>query len=1539
MGPRGRRRRRKRTRRRARRRRRRAPGRRPRQPSLLLLPPPGIPPSPLDWPPLPRGGGHRRPSLSAGSPASASPPFPPFLVLAGGLQCLCHDPGVKKPDSTRGERPWPPTPPRPSCLTAKTMRSLPRGLLLLPFLLWLCLGEIRAAPLCSNNCSFIDNTEISISTTEIHIKLPVDFNISSVTFANGTEVNTSISNGSISALDPGTEYIIYFMNSTETCCKFITTKPSPVSAFHVENITATNVSLTWKYDGLNVYKYLVQIEGNGTNWNASFDTTSATISDLEPATLYTFSIFPVAADRHTLGEPRNTTAFTKPSPVSDLQTGTITNSTIALEWKNSDSNAFSYTYRIQIEGDTPPRNEFSNATSKVLENLNPGTSYTFRIYPVATYNQTEGDAEHITVFTKPSPVSMLRVENISNTTVTLKWDRSDSDASNYTYRIKIEGNDTIRLEFSNNTNIEVWNLEPGTQYTFKVFAVAADNATEGDSEDIIVYTRPNPVFDIRIEDISTTTVSLTWKNDDLRVFNYTYRINISGKSAPRNEFSNNTSAVIWNLEPGIQYTFSICPVAADNHTVGEPENITAYTQPTPVYDISAENLTTDTVTLQWKNRDPANSSYTYWITIEGNGTSKNENSSTERFVINSLEPGTLYKFIIYSVAADNSTHGDPNDTAIYTRPHPVSYIFIESFSNTTVNLTWKNHDLQAPSYTYRIQIEGNDTSRKVLSNTTSEEISNLEPGTSYTFNIFTVAADHKTEGDLNTTTLYTRPSPVSNIHTEIINTTTVKLTWENGDQRASSYIYQIKIQGNNSVDNAYFDKTSSVINNLEPGTSYNFSIYPLAADNKTEGSANTATVYTKPSSVNSISVTDISTTVVNVTWKNPDRASPRYSYRIHTSGGDVENMTSPTTHIEISKLSPGTSYTFSIYSVAGNKTEGSPSSINHCTNPAPVDELSCNPVAKQPELILNWSFPNGKYEGFNIKALNNKPPEMLGKENKTSIKNLDYFTNYTITVITRSCEKESSPKEIRCRTSITDPPPPSQPPNVVARSHSSLKVQFDNFNSSNGPVTAYAIIVTTADVASPESLQYTYDDFIQKKTNSYVASVITAKQKRSSSFHSSQPFDSNIGDGSKVYGYVNGKLEPLGSYRACVAGFTQIAFLNKTVELISKEESYVSFSPVSDSVTLPQNPDVIIGAVVGCLLAAIVIAAAVGFIFWQKRRHGGKNNEVPFSPIEPKKSKLIKVENFESYFKKQKADSNCGFAEEYEDLRPVGVNQPKFAAEVPDNKGKNRYNNVLPYDISRVKLSTQSHPGSDYINANYMPGYNSKKEFIAAQGPLPTTVQDFWRMIWEKDIYTVVMLTKCVEQGRTKCEEYWPNKQSKSYGDITVAMTSEIVLPEWTIRDFSMEKSDSSESHPVRQFHFTAWPDHGVPETTDLLISFRHLVQEYMKQNPLTSPTLVHCSAGVGRTGTFIAIDRLIHQMEMENTVDVYGVVYDLRMHRSLMVQTEDQYVFLNQCVLDIIKSKKETKTDLIYQNTNAMAIYENFTPSPHTGKANGYHI
>uniref|UniRef100_A0A673K907 protein-tyrosine-phosphatase n=1 Tax=Sinocyclocheilus rhinocerous TaxID=307959 RepID=A0A673K907_9TELE len=168
----------------------------------------------------------------------------------------------------------------------------------------------------------------------------------------------------------------------------------------------------------------------------------------------------------------------------------------------------------------------------------------------------------------------------------------------------------------------------------------------------------------------------------------------------------------------------------------------------------------------------------------------------------------------------------------------------------------------------------------------------------------------------------------------------------------------------------------------------------------------------------------------------------------------------------------------------------------------------------------------------------------------------------------------------------------------------------------------------------------------------------------------------------------------------------------------------------------------------------------------------------------------------------------------------------------------------LSDDASRVKLSMCGSPFDDYINANYMPGYNSRKEFIAAQGPLPTTVNEFWRMVWEKNVHTIVMLTKCNEMGRVKCEKYWPSA-TNHYQNISVTTTSEIELESWTIRDFGIKNVKQHFLHLISPFI----PSAAYRSGNILLL---HLVREHMNQYSHHSPTVVHCSAGVGRTGTFI---------------------------------------------------------------------------------------
>ncbi|KAF1643194.1 Receptor-type tyrosine-protein phosphatase eta, partial [Eudyptes chrysocome] len=1152
-------------------------------------------------------------------------------------------------------------------------------------------------------------------------------------------------------------------------------------------------------------------------------------------------------------------------------------------------------------------------------------------------------------FTEPSPVLDLKAEYVGMTSVNLTWVVNNTASKSYTYRIEVVSSTSVRNLMSDVTKVKITELIPGTMYSFTVFAVVADGETEGEGVSIRLYTKPSPIHDLKAEYVGVTSVNLTWAVNDSASNSYTYRIEVVSSTSMRNLTSDVTKVEITELIPGTMYNFTVFAVAADGETEGEGVSIRLYTKPSPIHDLKVEYVGVTSVNLTWAVNDSASNSYTYRIEVVSSTSMRNLTSDVTKVEITELIPGTMYNFTVFAVAADGETEGEGVSIRLYTKPSPVLDLKAEYVGMTSVNLTWVVNNTASKSYTYRIEVVSSTSVRNLMSDVTKVEITELIPGTMYSFTVFAVVADGETEGEGVSIRLYTKPSPIHDLKAEYVGVTSVNLTWAVNDSASNSYTYRIEVVSSTSMRNLTSDVTKVEITELIPGTMYNFTVFAVAADGETEGEGVSIRLYTSKSQflLRFPYLGGVCWSLIPAPppWSTDDTSS-NYTYRIEiqSHGSSSRNQTSSVTRAVITDINPGTFYNVTVFvGVAGSVTEGKEIFIK-CI-PASVNLFQCEPVAKQSSLMLKWECPSGNNSGFKIKIFNNtwekeeRAPSCMreGSEKTFRTASLDYFSTYNVTIATLSNSSESPPVQKMCNTSITDPPAPSKAPSVKAVSHSSLSVEFSDFESVNGPLKAYAVMITTEE-QSCESLKSelnnTYKDFKKKMTVAYVTYVIDTEQTKSPSFHSQNGTNIiNVGKGETTYGYENGPLIPLHSYRASVAGFTNITFT--TANIIVGEDSYVSFSPCSKAVLLPQDPGVIAGAVIGCLLAILAVVAIGGFIFWRRRRKDKRNTEVSFSPI---KSKMIKVENFESYFKKQQADSNCGFAEEYEELKPAGVHQPKFAAELAENRGKNRYNNVLPYDISRVKLSDQSSATDDYINASYMPGYNSKKAFIAAQGPLPDTVEDFWRMIWEKNIYSIVMLTKCVEQGRTKCEQYWPDKQSKSYGDIIVTMVSEIVLPEWTIRDFTVEKSNTPESHTVHQFHFTSWPDHGVPEATDLLINFRHLVHEYSSQNPIDSPTLVHCSAGVGRTGTFIAIDRLIQQIEMENTVDVYGVVYDLRMHRPLMVQTEDQYVFLNQCVMDIIRSQKDKKTDLIYQNMTAMAIYENFTPGPGFGKANGYH-
>uniref|UniRef100_A0A8C6GX17 Receptor-type tyrosine-protein phosphatase kappa n=1 Tax=Mus spicilegus TaxID=10103 RepID=A0A8C6GX17_MUSSI len=262
----------------------------------------------------------------------------------------------------------------------------------------------------------------------------------------------------------------------------------------------------------------------------------------------------------------------------------------------------------------------------------------------------------------------------------------------------------------------------------------------------------------------------------------------------------------------------------------------------------------------------------------------------------------------------------------------------------------------------------------------------------------------------------------------------------------------------------------------------------------------------------------------------------------------------------------------------------------------------------------------------------------------------------------------------------------------------------------------------------------------------------------------------------------------------------------------------------------------------------------------------------------------IRVADLLQHINLMKTSDSYGFKEEYESFFE-GQSASWDVAKKDQNRAKNRYGNIIAYDHSRVILQpVEDDPSSDYINANYIDGYQRPSHYIATQGPVHETVYDFWRMVWQEQSACIVMVTNLVEVGRVKCYKYWPD-DTEVYGDFKVTCVEMEPLAEYVVRTFTLERRGYNEIREVKQFHFTGWPDHGVPYHATGLLSFIRRVK--LSNPPSAGPIVVHCSAGAGRTGCYIVIDIMLDMAEREGVVDIYNCVKALRSRRINMVQTE----------------------------------------------------
>ncbi|XP_047123628.1 receptor-type tyrosine-protein phosphatase delta isoform X1 [Hydra vulgaris] len=278
----------------------------------------------------------------------------------------------------------------------------------------------------------------------------------------------------------------------------------------------------------------------------------------------------------------------------------------------------------------------------------------------------------------------------------------------------------------------------------------------------------------------------------------------------------------------------------------------------------------------------------------------------------------------------------------------------------------------------------------------------------------------------------------------------------------------------------------------------------------------------------------------------------------------------------------------------------------------------------------------------------------------------------------------------------------------------------------------------------------------------------------------------------------------------------------------------------------------------------------------------------------------ISLKDFAKHWDRLQKDNNCSLSEEYKCLNN-GQLYTWDDALLPDVKLKNRYANIVAYDHSRVRLGNSSDVKQNYINASFIHGYTKRNVYIATQGPNISSSNDFWKMIWEQDVPVIVMLTNLVEKGKKKCELYWPTSDAKIFGDVEVTISATDNFSDYVIRKFSIKKVSLEGIKLVHHFQFLHWPDHGAPEFVSDIVLFRHRIRKIFPYEYTQNPVVVHCSAGVGRTGTFICIDEMLELLKRQNKVDIFNYVNFMRSRRIFMIQTEDQYLFVYRAIFESI--------------------------------------
>ncbi|XP_026230837.1 receptor-type tyrosine-protein phosphatase S-like isoform X1 [Anabas testudineus] len=887
---------------------------------------------------------------------------------------------------------------------------------------------------------------------------------------------------------------------------------------------------------------------------------------------------------------------------------------------------------------------------------------------------------------------------------------------------------------------------------------------------------------------------------------------------------------------------------------------------------------------------------------------------------------------------------------VKTLPKPPGTPIVTETTATSVTITWDSGNPDPVSY-YIIQYraKGPDSKYETVDSitTTRYSIGGLYPNTEYEIRVsaFNSIGQGPPSTRVEARTGEQAPaSPPRNVHAHIISENTVMVRWEepeepNGQVKGYRVYYTMdpsRPMNEWQIHNVQ-DSVITTIQNLVTSETYTIQVlaFTSVGDGPFSDPIHVKVMPGVPGQPGKFKVGKVTDTSIELTWEPAYTKEGIVNYELlykPVKFGTLEKLTfGPRNSYTVEGLKANTEYSFSLAAISNKGIGAFTNELVQRTSQANVPRNFSVNLATKTSVLLTWEFPESSNPYRFTVEYNRQKMEVDARLKKAVIPNLQPDTSYDFKITA----PEGNMGGLRHRiTAKTSPPITIRRPEIdhTREAETTVTIILPSLETRTPVKNVYVVVVplrrargVIRHLKSPDEidLEELLKDISQRQRDSRQQKQVDLRRAYITARFTpaTLPAFFTLGDQLDYGGFENRALEPGQEYV-----FFILAELNSTTG-----KMYVA-SPYTDPVIAPDsNPQPLDAGdgliwVVGPVLAVVFIICIVIAILLYKNKPDSKRKDSepgtksllsnaemmahhPTDPVEMRRINFqtpgmmshppIPISELAEHIELLKANDNLRLSQEYESIDP----SQQFTWEHSNlevNKPKNRYANVIAYDHTRVVLAPiEGILGSDYINSNYIDGYRKQNAYIATQGPLAETFGDFWRMVWEQRAASVVMMTRLEEKSRIKCDQYWPSRGTETYGMLQVTLLDTMELATFCVRTFCLHKSGSSERREVRQFQFTAWPDHGVPEYPTPFLNFLRRVKAC--NPPDAGPIIVHCSAGVGRTGCFIVIDAMLERIRHERTVDIYGHVTLMRSQRNYMVQTEDQYSFIHEALLEAV--------------------------------------